>query len=100
MIRSTWGQRLHEVFEGIDDPRWDGGDAAHPLMVRSPRYEPMRKISNPARRSSERVGRLLAKRPLMAATRTRRAARRDPRGASASFSLTPLLAPTDAAGAP
>jgi len=46
MIRSTWGQRLHEVFEGIDDPRWDGGDAEHPLMVRSPRYEPMRKISD------------------------------------------------------
>jgi putative proteasome-type protease len=50
MIRSTWGQRLHEVFEGIDDPRWDGGDAEHPLMVRSPRYEPMRKISDPTER--------------------------------------------------
>jgi putative proteasome-type protease len=50
MIRSTWGQRLHEVFEGIDDPRWDGGDAEHPLMVRSQRYEPMRKIKNPDER--------------------------------------------------
>jgi putative proteasome-type protease len=50
MIRSTWGQRLHEVFEGIDDPRWDGGDAVHPLMVASPRYEPMRKISAPNER--------------------------------------------------
>jgi putative proteasome-type protease len=50
MIRSTWGQRLHEVFEGIDDPRWDGGDAVHPLMVSSPRYEPMRKISAPNER--------------------------------------------------
>jgi putative proteasome-type protease len=50
MIRNTWGQRLHEVFEGIDDPRWDGGDAVHPLMVRSPRYEPMRKISAPNER--------------------------------------------------
>jgi putative proteasome-type protease len=50
MIRSTWGQRLHEVFEGIDDPRWDGGDAVHPLMVRSTRYEPMRKISQPGER--------------------------------------------------
>ena len=47
MIRSTWGQRLREVFEGIDDPRWDGGDAAHPLMVRIERYEPMRKITQP-----------------------------------------------------
>jgi putative proteasome-type protease len=44
MIRTTWGQRLREVFESIDDPRWDGGDAVHPLMVTSQRYEPMRKI--------------------------------------------------------
>ena len=51
MIHSTWGQRLKEVFEGIDDPRWDGGDAAHPLMVESARYEPMRKIAT----SSERI---------------------------------------------
>ena len=50
MIRSTWGQRLHEVFEGIDDPRWDGGDAAHPLMVKSERFEPMRKITQPGER--------------------------------------------------
>ena len=50
MIRSTWGQRLHEVFAGIDDPRWDGGDAEHPLMVKSSRYEPMRKITTPDER--------------------------------------------------
>lgn len=50
MIHSTWGQRLREVFEGIDDPRWDGGDATHPLMVASERYENMRKIGKPADR--------------------------------------------------
>ena len=50
MIRSTWGQRLREVFEGIDDPRWDGGDTAHPLMVKSERHEPMRKITQPGER--------------------------------------------------
>ena len=50
MIRSTWGQRLREVFEGIDDPRWDGGDAQHPLMAPSRRYETMRKIGNPSER--------------------------------------------------
>jgi putative proteasome-type protease len=50
MIHSTWGQRLREVFESIDDPRWDGGDAAHPLMVKSERYEAMRKITNPGER--------------------------------------------------
>ncbi|MCZ8110993.1 MAG: peptidase [Betaproteobacteria bacterium] len=50
MIRETWGQRLREVFEGIDDPRWDGGDATHPLMAGGARYEPMRKITNPGER--------------------------------------------------
>ena len=50
MIHSTWGQRLREVFEGIDDPRWDGGDAQHPLRVDSGRYEPMRKITTPSDR--------------------------------------------------
>ena len=50
MIHSTWGERLREVFEGIDDPRWDGGDAAHPLMVKSGRFEDMRKITTPGER--------------------------------------------------
>jgi putative proteasome-type protease len=50
MIRETWGQRLREVFEGIDDPRWDGGDATHPLMAGSARFEPMRKITSPGER--------------------------------------------------
>jgi putative proteasome-type protease len=47
MIRGTWGQRLREVFEGIEDPRWDGGDATHPLMVPGVRHDPMRKIGHP-----------------------------------------------------
>ncbi len=50
MIRSTWGQRLREVFEAIDDPRWDGGHTAHPLMTGSARFEPMRKITHPGER--------------------------------------------------
>jgi putative proteasome-type protease len=50
MIRSTWGQRLKEVFEGIDDPQWnisDGDEAAHPLRAPSLRFPPMKKISTP-----------------------------------------------------
>ena len=47
MIHDTWGQRLRQVFESIDDPQWDGGDARHPLRVASLRYEPMRKITHP-----------------------------------------------------
>ena len=50
MIHTTWGQRLREVFEDIDDPRWDGGDSTHPLMTRSDRFEAMRKITHPGER--------------------------------------------------
>ena len=47
MIHETWGQRLREVFEGIEDPRWDGGQADHPLLTDDGRFEPMRKIGRP-----------------------------------------------------
>jgi putative proteasome-type protease len=47
MIRTSWGQRLREVFDSLEDPRWDGGDTRHPLRVTSSRYEPMRKITHP-----------------------------------------------------
>ncbi|MBC7940917.1 MAG: proteasome-type protease [Chitinophagaceae bacterium] len=50
MIHGTWGQRLREVFESIDDPRWDGGDSLHPLMSPLQRFEPMRKITHPGER--------------------------------------------------
>ncbi|GAB4564431.1 MAG: proteasome-type protease [Rhizobacter sp.] len=46
MIRTSWGQKLRQVFESIDDPHWDGSTSAHPLCVSSGRYEPMRKITN------------------------------------------------------
>jgi putative proteasome-type protease len=47
MIHTTWGQRLREVFDSLEDPRWDGGDTRHPLRMQSDRYEPMRKITHP-----------------------------------------------------
>ncbi len=48
MIHNTWGQRLREVFEGIDDPQWNNGTAAnHPLVGSESRFEPMRKITRP-----------------------------------------------------
>lgn len=47
MIRGAWGKKLRQVFESIDDPQWVGQAAAHPLMTRSERYEPMRKITHP-----------------------------------------------------
>ncbi len=50
MIHSTWGPRLREVFESIDDPRWDNGDAAFPLRTASTRFEPLKKIMRPGDR--------------------------------------------------
>jgi putative proteasome-type protease len=48
MVHKTWGQRLKEVFDSMEDPSWEGGNAGHPIRTPSSRYEPMRKISNPA----------------------------------------------------
>jgi putative proteasome-type protease len=39
---------LREVFDSLEDPRWDGGDTRYPLRVPSVRYEPMRKITTPS----------------------------------------------------
>jgi putative proteasome-type protease len=47
MIRTTWGQRLREVFDSLEDPYWGSGDTRYPLRVPSARYEPMRKITTP-----------------------------------------------------
>jgi putative proteasome-type protease len=48
MIRSSWGEKLRQAFESIDDPQWDADQsAAAPLCVPSARYETMRKITHP-----------------------------------------------------
>jgi putative proteasome-type protease len=48
MIRSSWGEKLRQAFESIDDPQWDADQsAAAPLCVPSLRYETMRKITHP-----------------------------------------------------
>jgi len=48
MIRGTWGHKLREVFESLEDPQWTGDAAAtNPLCVESTRYEPLRKITHP-----------------------------------------------------
>ncbi len=48
MIRSSWGEKLRQAFESIDDPQWDADrTAAAPLCVPSARYEAMKKITTP-----------------------------------------------------
>jgi putative proteasome-type protease len=48
MIRGTWGQKLRQVFESLEDPQWGDGTTSVPLRVASGRYEPMRKITHPS----------------------------------------------------
>jgi putative proteasome-type protease len=50
MIRGNWGHKLRQVFESIEDPVWDGGASANPLVVPTPRHEAMKKISHPGER--------------------------------------------------
>ena len=46
MVRTTWGQKLREVFDSIEDPAWDGSPTEVPLLCDSARSLPLRKISN------------------------------------------------------
>jgi len=47
MMHNSWGQKLREVFDSIEDPVWDGSETAHPLMKPAQRHPPLRKISTP-----------------------------------------------------
>ena len=47
MIHSTWGQRLREVFDSIEDPLWNGGHTTVPLIIPASRSRPLKKISTP-----------------------------------------------------
>lgn len=47
MIRGSWGERLRQAFESIENPPWDSEQTSHPLKVRSERYPVLRKIGNP-----------------------------------------------------
>jgi putative proteasome-type protease len=50
MVHDTWGQRLRDVFNGLEDPAWFGGDPTHKLAVPSARFEALRKITHPGER--------------------------------------------------
>jgi putative proteasome-type protease len=48
MIRSTWGRRLREVFDSIEDPQWGAGQSQYPLRCSAGRFESLRKITHPS----------------------------------------------------
>ncbi len=47
MLRSSWGERLRQVFDSIEDPAWDGGATEVPILVEPARSRPLRKIVTP-----------------------------------------------------
>ena len=50
MLHSSWGQKLRDIFDSLEDPVWDGSEAQSPLRVPAARHDPLRKISNPTER--------------------------------------------------
>jgi putative proteasome-type protease len=46
MIRGTWGERLRQVFDNIDNPQWSDEPARFPLRAASS-HAPLRKITHP-----------------------------------------------------
>jgi len=47
MLHSSWGQKLREVFDSLDDPVWDDAHTETPLRVASSVSRPLRKITRP-----------------------------------------------------
>ena len=50
MLHNSWGQRLREVFDSIEDPMWKGEQTHVPLMVEGSRAKPVKKIRTPDER--------------------------------------------------
>ena len=47
MLHNSWGQKLREVFDSIEDPMWHGETTQVPLMQQSTRSLPLHKITTP-----------------------------------------------------
>jgi putative proteasome-type protease len=47
MLRRTWGGKLREVFDSLEDPQWNGGKTDAPLKAPIARSVPLKKISTP-----------------------------------------------------
>jgi putative proteasome-type protease len=49
MLHSSWGQKLREVFDSLDDPVWDDAHTETPLKTDG-RSKPLKKITRPDER--------------------------------------------------
>ncbi|QIL69721.1 proteasome-type protease [Diaphorobacter sp. HDW4B] len=47
MVHETWGQRLRQVFDSIEDPAWHGGVTEVPIRVDPHRNRHLKKITSP-----------------------------------------------------
>ncbi|WP_293604488.1 proteasome-type protease [Polaromonas sp. UBA4122] len=47
MMHNSWGQKLREVFDSIEDPVWDDAHTDIPLKMPAARHEALKKISTP-----------------------------------------------------
>ena len=48
MLHISWGQKLREVFDSLDDPVWDDAHTETPLRsVAGGRSKPLKKITRP-----------------------------------------------------
>jgi putative proteasome-type protease len=50
MLHSSWGQKLREVFDSLEDPVWDDAHTEVPLKVPDGRSKPLKKITRPDER--------------------------------------------------
>jgi putative proteasome-type protease len=47
MLHSSWGQKLREVFDSLEDPVWDETHTDVPLLGQEARSKPLKKITRP-----------------------------------------------------
>jgi putative proteasome-type protease len=47
MLHDSWGTKLRQVFDSIEDPMWNGGATQVPLLTPLTRNQPLRKITSP-----------------------------------------------------
>lgn len=47
MLHDSWGEKLRQVFDSIEDPAWNGGVTEVPIRVEPLRCRPIKKITTP-----------------------------------------------------
>ena len=47
MVHDSWGPKLREAFDSIEDPEWNGGGTAVPIKAEPVRHKPLKKIATP-----------------------------------------------------